>query len=195
MTERRLVLASTSKYRRALLDQLGLRYEATAHECDEDAFKHKGLGGAALAPILARAKAESLAEAFPDAWILGSDQVAVLGSEILSKPGTAERALGQLRAMSGQTHELITAVALRCPDGRVLEAVEVHRLTMRAFDEGALARYIAQDQPLDCCGSYRIEGLGIALFERIEGHDHTAIVGLPLMAVSAMLRAEGWALP
>lgn len=193
--ERRLILASTSRYRRQLLDDLGLRYEAVAHRCDESAWKGRGLDPEVLAATLARAKAESLAAVYPDAWILGSDQVAEIDGALLSKPGTEERARAQLAQMQGRAHRLLTAAALRCPDGRVLEAISIHRLHMRPLDEGAIARYVARDQPLDCGGSYRIEGQGIALFSQIEGQDHTAIIGLPLLSVCALLRAEGWQLP
>lgn len=191
----RLILASTSQYRRKLLDDLGLVHEALPHQCDEAPYKERGLSPGALAQELARAKALSLAQDHPEAWILGSDQVAELDGEILSKPVTQERARAQLAQMQGRTHRLITAVALRTPRGNLLQAVQLHSLTMRPLGPEAIARYIAHDLPLDCCGSYKIEGRGIALFEKIEGHDHTAIIGLPLMQVCELLRQEGWELP
>ncbi len=196
MSDPSLILASTSPYRRQLLDQLGLNYKAVAHRCDEDSFKGTGLlEPKDLAITLARAKALSLVSDHPEAWILGSDQVACLGDQILSKPGTVQKACEQLAMMQGKTHLLITAVALRCPSGELLEAVQVYKMHMRSLDSEAIARYVAHDQPLDCGGSYKIEGKGIALFEAIEGHDHTSIVGLPLIHVTTMLRSQGWMLP
>lgn len=190
----RLVLASTSRYRRALLGRLGVAFESAAPDCDEEALKpglaHLDVPTRAL--HLARAKAQSVAARFPDAVILGSDQIAELDGEVLDKPGTPERALSQLTRLAGRTHRLHTAVTLlHAPTGRTDEHVDTTRLSLRALPPEALARYIERDAPLDCCGSYRIESLGIALFARVEGEDPTAIEGLPLMRVAAMLARVG----
>ncbi len=190
----RLVLASTSRYRRALLARLGLAFETAAPDCDEEALKpalaHLDVPARAL--HLARAKAQSVAARFPDAVILGSDQIAEVDGDALDKPGTPERALAQLTRLAGRTHHLHTAVSLlHAPTGRAEEHVDIARLTLRALPRDALARYIARDAPLDCCGSYRVESLGIALFARIEGEDPTAIEGLPLMRVTALLSRFG----
>lgn len=190
----RLVLASTSRYRRALLERLGVPFEAAAPDCDEEALKPglAHLDVPARAQHLARAKAQSVAARFPDALILGSDQMAEVDGEVLDKPGTPARAIAQLTRLVGRTHHLHTAVTLlHAPSGRVEEHVDTTRLTLRALPPDALARYVARDAPLDCCGSYRIESLGIALFARVEGEDPTAIEGLPLMRVAAMLAGAG----
>lgn len=190
-----LVLASTSRYRQELLDRLRIPYLAVPHACDERATAPAGLGPVDVARRLARAKAESVADRHPGALILGSDQVVDVRGAILHKPGSRAEALEQLARLGGREHRLITAVALRAPDGSMDEAVDVHVLRMRPLTAGERERYIDADQPLDACGSYKIEGLGIALFEDIRGHDFTAITGLPLMTVAAMLRRAGMAVP
>lgn len=190
-----LVLASTSPYRRELLARLGLPFRTRAPVCDEDELKGAGLAPADLAAALARAKAESLQGVEPDAVLLGSDQVAALGDRILGKPGTVEQATAQLEALAGRTHLLVTAVAL-LHGGRLQSHVDVTRLSMRPLSRAQILRYVAADGPLDCAGSYRIEARGITLFERIESADHTAIVGLPLIACTSMLASLGvYALP
>lgn len=191
----RLVVATTSPYRLELLARLGVPFVSVAHRCDEDAFKGQGTRPAALAMTLARAKAESVAADYPGAFVLGSDQVCVLGDEILSKPGSAARAEAQLAHLQGTTHELITAVALRHPDGEVRERLSIHPMTMRPLSPLAIARYVAADQPLDCAGSYKVEGRGITLFERIGGDDFTGIIGLPLIALTDLLRDAGFEVP
>jgi septum formation protein len=190
-----LVLASTSVYRRQLLARLGLTFEVAAPSCDEEALKDASLAPAALAAYLAREKARSVAERFPGAHILGSDQVVEIDGEILGKPGSPERAVAQLMKLAGRAHRLITAYALVCPGGALIEHVDVQVLHMRALSQDELARYVSVDKPLDCAGSYKIEALGIALFERIEGADFTAIMGLPLVALTSSLRAEGFVVP
>lgn len=191
----RLVLASTSPYRRALLDRLGLAYTAAAPRCDEAAYAALGLPPDELATTLARTKAESVRGDFPDALVIGSDQLLDLDGEVLGKPHTVDGARAQLARLAGRTHRLVTAVAVAHPDGRVDEHLEVHRMTLRPLSTDEIARYVEADRPLDCAGSYRIERLGITLFERIDGHDFTAIEGLPLVAVARILRASGLALP
>ncbi len=192
---KRLILASTSRYRRSLMDRLGVPYEAVAHRVDEDAYKWDGQDPEALARTLSEAKAASLRELFPDAYILGSDQVAIVGSEILSKPVTVAAAEAQLRRLRGGTHSLITGLALDCPDAQVWAEADRTTLKMRALTDGEIARYIAADEPLDCCGSYRIESRGIALFESIDCPDYTAIVGLGLLRVCSLLRRAGFNVP
>lgn len=188
----RLVVATTSRYRLELLERLGVPYRAVPHRCEEDAFKHAGVPPLELAATLSRAKAESVAGDHPGAFVLGSDQVCVLGDAILSKPGTPERAEAQLAKLAGKTHELITALALRLPDGTFTERVSVHRMSVRALSAEAIERYVAADMPLDCAGSYKIEGRGIALFTSIAGDDFTGIVGLPLIALTDLLTDAGF---
>jgi septum formation protein len=192
-----LVLASTSRYRLELLARLGVPFRAVAHRCDERALERTLPAGASptdLAVALARAKAESLRDVEPHAAVLGSDQVAALGAEVLHKPGTPEEAARQLTRLAGRTHLQVTAVALLY-EGCLHEHVDVARLTMRPLTAEQIERYVSADAPLDCAGSYRLEARGITLFERIECADHTAIVGLPLIAVTSLLAAAGYPLP
>jgi septum formation protein len=190
-----LILASTSKYRRELLARLGVPFDVAAPSCDEEALKDPSLAPAALALYLAREKARSIAGQYPHAHILGSDQLAEVDGEILGKPGSPERALEQLQKLSGRAHRLITAFALICPDGTVLEHLDTHVLHMRALSKAELTRYVSADEPLDCAGSYKIEARGITLLERIEGADFSAIMGLPLIALTSTLRVRGFVLP
>lgn len=190
-----LVLASTSPYRKELLARLGVPFSTHAPLCDEEALKRDGEEPGAQALRLAREKALSLRAALPDAFILGGDQLVALDDRILGKPHSAANAVAQLAAMQGRSHRLLTAIALVAPDGSVSTHLATHVLTMRALSHDALARYVARDQPLDCAGSYKIEAGGIALFERIEGDDFTAIMGLPLIALAGLLSARGFSVP
>lgn len=190
----RVVLASTSRYRRALIERLGLDVTCVAPACDEEALKQSlmHLPVAARAMSLARAKAESVGGAFPDAVIIGSDQIAEIDGDALDKPGTAERAVAQLARLAGRAHHLHTAIALHHKGAERTEvARDEHELVMRHLSHAALEDYVRRDAPLDCAGSYRIESLGVALFERVQGDDPTAIEGLPLMRLVAMLADFG----
>lgn len=189
----RVVLASTSRHRRALLDRLGLEYDVVAPGVDESLAKAEGLDPEVLVRRLAREKAEAVHARRADAIVIGSDQCAAIDGRILDKPGTAERAVDQLALLSGRTHRLLTAVHVIGP--RVHVHLDEHRLTMRALERAEIERYVARDAPLDCAGAYKIESLGVSLFERVEGEDATAIVGLPLIALCRILRAAGVALP
>jgi septum formation protein len=189
-----LLLASTSRYRGELLGRLGVPFLAAAPDCDEDAYRAKGLAPQELAETLALAKAESLRGAHPDAAILGGDQLAAIDGEILGKPRSEPAARAQLARLAGRTHTLFTAVAL-IARGRVLRHTDVTHLTMRPLSAEQIARYVAADDPFDCAGSYKLERLGIALFARIESADHTAIVGLPLLAITTMLAEIGIVIP
>lgn len=189
-----IVLASTSRYRRALLERLGIPFDAAAPACDEEALKDPALAPQELAEHLAAAKALSLADDHPQAIIIGSDQVADLEGEILGKPGSPAAAVAQLQQMRGRPHRLITAMALwHC--GRLHRHTDVTTLHMRPLDDAALERYVAADDPVDCAGAYKLEARGIALFERIESADHSAITGLPLIALVTLLRDLGVAVP
>ena len=190
-----LVLASISIYRQELISRLGVACIAVAPSCDEEALKDPRLAPAELALHLAREKARSVAAQWPKAHVLGSDQLVEVEGQVLGKPGSPERALEQLTRLSGRMHRLITAYALLCPGDVVVEHVDVHMLHMRSLTREELARYVEADQPLDCAGSYKIEARGITLFERIEGADFTAIMGLPLVALTSALRAQGFAIP
>ncbi len=190
-----IVLASTSEARRRLLAQIVDSFVAVAPTCDEDAIHGRDPTETAL--LRAAAKAESVRDLAPhelvprDAWIIGSDQLVELDGAILGKPGTEERARAQLARLAGCTHRLITAVVLLGPDSRV-EHVAVHQLTMRPLGPEEIAEYVALDRPEACAGSYRFESRGAALMSTVLGGDRSAIQGLPLRALSAMLlRARG----
>jgi septum formation protein len=191
----RLILASTSPHRRAQLTQLGLAFEVQAPVCDEAEMQARGLTPMELVRELARRKALSLAPRHPHAAILGADQVAV-GPEgrVLGKPGTREAARAQLLELQGREHQLVTAVAL-WHAGQLREHCDLTRLWVLPLGEDQIARYVERDEPLDCAGSYRIEAAGIGLFERIQSEDHTAIRGLPMLAVCRMLRETGIEVP
>lgn len=187
-----LVLASTSRWRADLLRRLGLPFHQADSDLDEGPWKARGLAPEQLVTELAVAKARAVAPAHPGALVLGGDQVAVLEGRILGKPGTAARARAQLAALSGATHELVTGTALL--DGRtgtVHTTVDVHRMRMRPLTDAQIAAYVAREEPLDACGSYYIEGLGVALFEELSGTDYTAIMGLPLTHVVRLLTGAG----
>lgn len=193
-----LVLASTSRYRRQLLERLGVPFRALAPDCDEEALKDPRLTPRTLAESLALAKARSLEATLPGAAIIGSDQVAAVQEAgawtILGKPGSAERAGDQLMRLSGRDHVLITAmVVLRA--GQVHAHTDVTTLTMRPLDRAAIDRYVTADQPLDCAGSYKLEARGVALFARIDSADHSAITGLPLIALTRILAGLGFIIP
>jgi septum formation protein len=191
----KLVLASTSRYRASLLERLGLSFTAAAPLCDEDALKDPRFPLDQLALELARAKARSLAALYPDSFVLAGDQVADLDGQILDKPGTRERAIAQLSCLRGRSHRLWTAIVLRGPDGDEQAHIDLHTLTMRRLSDDEIARYVDAEQPLDCAGSYKIEARGIALIEHIDGADFTAIVGIPMIALTTMLRARGFPVP
>lgn len=189
-----LVLASTSPYRRDLLQRLRLPFACEAPGIDEAAVKARLRDPAGLATELARQKAAAVAARHPGALVIGSDQVATIDGDVLDKPGTAERAAAQLQRLQGREHALLTAVAIAHPGG-VATFLDVTRLCMRSLTGEEIERYVAADRPLDCAGSYKIEGLGIALFAAITAEDQTAIVGLPLLRLAAELRQLGLAIP
>ncbi len=189
-----LILASTSPYRRALLERLGVPFRCLPPRLEEDAWKARGLGPRELAEALAAAKADSLCPDEPGATIIGSDQVAVVGDRVLSKPGTRDAAVRQLLSMSGREHALVTAMAVRHGD-RLLRHTDVTVLRMRALGREELERYVEADLPLDCTGAYKLESRGIALFEAIDTRDPTAITGLPLVTLTGILRDLGWRVP
>ena len=189
-----IILASTSPYRRQLLERLGLPFTAVAPDCDEAAAKQRIRDPLTLAETLAEAKARSVAQLHPAALVIGSDQVVALEDDILGKPGSAAAAQAQLARLAGRSHRLITAMAV-INAGQVWRHSDVTTMHMRPLDGAAIARYVACDQPLDCAGAYKLEERGIALFTTIDSADHTAITGLPLLALVNHLAALGYALP
>lgn len=194
----RLILASTSVYRRALLERLGLPFATVRPEVDESPLPNES--PQALAERLALAKAEAVlarieSDGPADAWAIGSDQVAELGGDPLGKPGSHAAAVAQLRAMSGREVRFLTALCLAGPDGRRLQRLDITTARFRALADDEIERYVAHEQPLDCAGSFKSEGLGIALFERIDSRDPTALIGLPLIATAQLLREAGFVVP
>ena len=185
-----LVLASTSPYRRVLLDRLGIPYRVLAPNVDERALASGNAPDMTLA--LARAKADAGALMAPAAYVLGSDQAIEIDGDILGKPETPERALAQLERLNGREHRVVTAVVLRHPDGQSGVHVDVHHMRMRSLSRSSLAAYVAADMPLDCAGAYKIEGRGFMLFETMAGGDYTAVIGLPLLAGVTLLTGAGF---
>jgi len=187
-----LVLASTSRYRRELLTRLTPGFRCVAPQVDETAGADES--PAALAARLAQAKARAVVATNPGALVLGSDQVADLDGRVFGKPGTVEAAQAQLRACAGRDvlfHTAICLIDARVTPWRAHAAQDTTRVRMRALDAAEIERYVAREQPLDCAGSFKSEALGIALFERIETLDPSALVGLPLIAVCRLLRECG----
>lgn len=192
----RILLASTSRYRRELLGRLGFPFEAVAPEVDEE--RRHGETPRVLAARLAQAKAQAVARRHPGCLVIGSDQVAELDGRLLGKPGTLAAAEAQLAASSGRCVRFHTAVCLvdtRDATPSCAIAVDETQVEFRALESGEIRRYLTIEQPFDCAGSFKCEGLGISLFERIGSEDPTALIGLPLIALSRLLRAAGVSLP
>lgn len=192
-TSRLLVLGSTSPYRRELLQRLHLPFEVAAPDVDETALP--GEAPRLLAERLALAKARAVALNFPHAVVIGSDQVADLNGLPLGKPGNHERAVAQLRQMRGQTVVFQTAVSVVCLEsGFEQSSLAAVRVTFRDLSDAEIENYLRAEQPYDCAGSAKSEGLGIALLESIDNDDPTALVGLPLIRTCKMIQAAGVAL-
>jgi septum formation protein len=191
---RTLILGSTSRYRRELLDRLALPFEVVSPDVDETPAS--GELPADLARRLALAKARAVAARRPDCVVIGSDQVADLDGEPLGKPGDHARAVAQLRRMRGRSVIFQTAVAVVCAEAgfEQLDLAPV-RVSFRALTDDEIESYLRAEQPYDCAGSARSEGLGIALLDAIESDDPTALVGLPLIRTCRMLRAAGVRVP
>ncbi|TVQ46250.1 MAG: septum formation protein Maf [Gammaproteobacteria bacterium] len=188
-----LILASSSRHRRALLARLGLEF--TCHSPDIDETPQRGEAPDALAERLAVAKATRVAAEAPGALVIGSDQVAALGDLVLGKPGDAARARAQLEACAGREVVFHTAVCVHPPGGRTETHRDVTTVVFRALSAAEINRYVEREQPLDSAGAFRCEGLGISLFERIDTTDPTALIGLPLIWLSSALRRAGLAVP
>lgn len=191
---RTVVLASTSAYRRGLLERLQLPFETASPRVAEDRLPDET--PKALAERLARAKAADVAARYPDALVIGSDQSAGVGPRILSKPGNHQRAAEQLAALSGQSVVFHTGLCLiDSRSGREWLGVVPYTVHMREFDDDEIERYLRLERSYDCSGSFKSEGLGVSLFQRMEGDDPTALVGLPLIRLCAWLREAGVTLP
>jgi MAF protein len=185
-----LILASTSPFRQALLNKLGLPFITAAPETDETPLPDET--APQLVERLAKAKAQALEADYPQGWIIGSDQVCVLDGKITGKPHTEENARAQLRAASGKVVTFYTGLALYCAEQkRLFSLYETFRVYFRQLSEAEINAYVNIEQPLQCAGSFKSEGLGITLFERLEGRDPNTLIGLPLMALCDLLREAG----
>jgi septum formation protein len=184
------VLASSSPYRRELLGRLRLQFDAKTPGIDETALHGEDAGATALR--LAQAKARAVSGEFPHALVIGCDQVAELDGTCLGKPGSHDNAVAQLKAMRGKTVVFHTAIALLNSETGAMQAANVPTtVDFRDYSDGEIDRYLAAERPYDCAGSAKIEGLGIVLVERVSSDDPSALIGLPLMRLATMLRAEG----
>ena len=186
----RLVLASTSPYRRSLLERLGVAFSVADPGVSED--RRRGEAPERMARRLAEAKALAVASRFPESLIIGCDQVAACDGEILGKPVTHENAARQLHSLSGREALFHTAACVHnTRDRRTAVRVVACRVTFRELDDRAIERYLAREQPYDCAGSAKAEGLGIALIAKMESEDPTALIGLPLIALVDLLHEQG----
>ncbi|MBN1826501.1 MAG: septum formation protein Maf [Candidatus Eisenbacteria bacterium] len=186
-----LILASTSPYRRMLMERLGLPFRAAAPGCDEEGLGHLPAGERAT--MLAARKAAAVSSLFPEAVVIGSDQIVEVDGETLSKPGTRERAREALRRLRGREHRLVTAVAIARggAEARIETALDEAFLDMRDLTDAEIEAYLDREHVLDCAGAYRIEGLGAALFASIRTNDPTGIVGLPITRLVDLLSRFG----
>ncbi|EGV16829.1 Maf family protein [Thiocapsa marina] len=185
-----LVLASTSPYRRQLLERLGLPFTSAAPDIDER--RRPGESPQVLVLRLAEAKARAIAPTHPNALVIGSDQVACIEDDVLGKPGDRAIAVGQLERASGRTVVFQTGLCLLdTSSGHAQTLVEPYRVHFRRLDRRQIEAYLDREQPFDCAGSFKSEGLGIALFERLEGDDPNTLIGLPLIRLISLLESKG----
>jgi septum formation protein len=188
-----LILASSSPYRRDLLARLGLEFEVLSGGVSEARLRGESPTDRALR--LAQAKARTVAALRPGALVIGADQVAVAGEELLDKPGSAEQCRVQLRALSGRSARFHTGCALLEGSGRLVAHVDTTTVVFRPLQADEIERYVARERPYDCAGGFKAEALGISLFECIESQDPTALIGLPLIWLAAALRDAGLRVP
>jgi septum formation protein len=185
-----LILASTSRYRRELLLRLGLPFQTARPDVDETPYPNES--PRLLAQRLSEAKARSVAKSFPNAWVIGSDQVAELDGQAIGKPENFERAADQLSAASGKTMQFFSAFCLfRAEPSKIIANTDVTTVHFRQLKAVEIERYLHKEQPYDCAGSFKAEGLGISLFDKIESSDPTGLIGLPLISLSKALRQAG----
>ncbi len=189
---KKLILASTSIYRRELLERLRIPFDVISPKVDETPLS--GEGTVDLALRLAKMKAAAVAKDHPEAWVIGSDQVADLHGAAIGKPGNFERAMAQLQLMRGETVTFQTALCLMRGDVETTINIPTE-VTFRKIADDVLEAYLHAEEPYDCAGSAKSEGLGISLLESIKSDDPTALIGLPLIALSSLLRNAGFAIP
>jgi len=187
----KLILASTSPFRKKQLEQMGLDFQTDSPPFDEETFKNKSLTPRDLAETLACEKAKSLRKKYPDQTpILGGDQLVHLKGKILGKPQEHARATQQLLKLQGQTHELITSICIYYK-GQSHIHTNITKMTMRKLSQKSIESYLLRDQPYNCAGSYKIENCGIQLFEKIETDDFTSIIGIPLIGLTHLIKDLG----
>lgn len=191
---KKIILASSSKYRRKLLNRILKDFDCVTPDVDEKSFHAPDLSPKMLAEKLAKEKALAVLKRFPDAIVIGSDQLVHFENKVFGKPETKQNAALQLENFSGKSHELITAVCVANKDHCLIET-NTTTLTMKKLSHDRIQRYVDTDLPLDCAGSYKIEKMGIALFEHLETNDPTAIEGLPLTIVVRLLLQLGIQIP
>lgn len=189
-----IILASTSKYRRKILTDCGIPFQAIAPDFDEENYKQSNLNAYELCEQLAVQKAKSLKNKFPDRIIVGSDQLVYFNSQILGKAHTPEKAIEQLLMLSGHSHELLTALSV-IQGEQELSALVKTKMKMRPLTKKQAEAIVTRDQTWDCAGSYKLEKTGITLFEEIECPDHTAIIGLPVIKLCQFLSELDVAFP
>lgn len=189
MLQKKLILGSSSPYRKELLERLGVPFECVSADIDES--RHEGETPEALCVRLAREKALKVKSMVGDAIVIGSDQVAVLGERILGKPHTRERAIEQLSSMQGQTVYFLTALCIIGEKGEIFETMVPTIVTMKKLSVKTIENYLDREQPFNCAGSAKIEKLGIALMKEVRSTDPTALIGLPLIETVNLLAKAG----
>lgn len=190
----KLILASSSKYRKILLEKLGISFQCISPQVDET--RNSGESPGALVKRLAIQKAAVVAENHPKSLVIGSDQLAVFRAQIIGKPGSHEKAVEQLTHFSGQTIDFLTAVSVQCVQSGYSEHhTDLTRVFFRHLKPDEIERYLQKEKPYDCAGAFKAESLGIVLFEKISSDDPTALTGLPMIHASNMLRQAGLQLP
>jgi len=189
-----IILASTSIYRKQQLERLNINFSTAAPGVDEDSLKTQGLDHRSLSRGLALLKARAISSAHPEAIVIGGDQVASFENKLLSKPKTQEKAFEQLSALAGKEHQLITSLAIISKGQEQLHTC-IANMKMRALSDAQIRRYIELDEPLQSCGSYRLEAMGISLFESIDCKDYSSIIGIPLMWTAKTLSTLGVSVP
>lgn len=190
----RLILASSSKYRKLQLQRFGISFDCESPEIDETALNNESPHE--LVGRLALKKAEAVSRQHPQSVVIGSDQIALFDGQIIGKPGNHQAALKQLKSFSGQVVEFLTAVSVLCRESGFSEQyTDCTRVCFRSLQDEEIERYLQQEKPYDCAGAFKAESLGIVLFDRIISEDPTALIGLPLIRTAAMLRSAGLPLP
>lgn len=190
----KLILASSSKYRKMLLHRFGIPFDCRSPEIDETALNNESPDE--LVGRLSTQKAEAVSREYPRSVVIGSDQLAVFNGQIIGKPGTYQAALEQLTSFSGQVVEFLTAVSVLCDESNFKEQhTDRTRVHFRDLQHEEIERYLEMEKPFDCAGAFKAESLGIVLFESINSEDPTALIGLPLIRTAAMLRRAGLHLP